>query len=210
MTRTYRERVKHLLGSLSPDLWVLDALWSRPRLWHKELFDAVHGTRQGETVGSDCYEKDIGEGCSEVDNLARSNVKLINVFLHFVRTLPLDLIPLTRHPKQTTQERRRQRVMSHLISPILPGSVSAYVKFDKPTGTSPPSTASADLAVKARSIPRTALSKNCWLEDWHRLFALFTSPLQLHVGVLLLCAKQNSLETMSPSTPLKKTVWHLR
>ena len=36
--------------------------------------------------------------------------------------------------------------MSHLISPILPGSVSAYVKFDKPTGTSLPSTASADLA----------------------------------------------------------------
>ena len=135
----------------------------------------------------------------------------------FWHTLPLDLIPLTRHPKQTTQERRRQRVMSHLISPILPGSVSAYVKFDKPTGTSLPSTASADLAVKARSIPRTALSKNCWLEDWHRLFVLFTSPMQLHVGVcvpgvsvsVLLCAKQNSFETMSPSTPLKATVLHL-
>ena len=99
--------------------------------------------------------------------------------------------------------------MSHLISPMLPGSVSAYVKFDKPTGTSTPSTASADLAVKARSIPRTALSKNCWLEDWHRLFSLFKSPAQLHVGVLLLCAKQNSFETMSPSTPLKATILQL-
>ena len=157
--RTYRERVEHLLGSFSPDLWVRDALWTSPCLWHKELFDAFEGTIQGQTVGSDCYEKDIGEGCCEVDNLARSNVKQMCLIL--LPTLPLDLIPLTRHPKQTTQERRRQRVMSHLISPILPGSVSAYVKFDKPTVTSSPSTASADLAVKARSIPRTALSKNC-------------------------------------------------
>ena len=92
-TRTYGERVEHLLGSLSPDLRVLDALWSTPRLWHKELSDAVHGTIQGETVGSDCYEKDIGEGCCEVDNLARSNGKQM-CFIHFLAHLAAGFDPL--------------------------------------------------------------------------------------------------------------------
>ena len=50
---------------------VCDRLGPAPRFRHEELFDAVQGTWQGESVGGDRYEEDVGEGGREVDHLGK-------------------------------------------------------------------------------------------------------------------------------------------
>ena len=64
------QRIEHLLGRLPPDLRVGDAVVAGPGLGHEQLLDAVVSPVQGESVGGDGDEKDVGEGGAEVDDLA--------------------------------------------------------------------------------------------------------------------------------------------
>ena len=104
---------------------VLDGVGTTPGSGHEQNLDTLESSVLEQGVDHEGDEEQVGEGGGEVDNLAAGfdslNCAAITQSILILHTYS----PLTRQRQTTVHDSSRHRVMSHLISPMLPGSVRA-------------------------------------------------------------------------------------
>lgn len=146
--------------------------------WGHKIQDAVWGSRKLHIIDEQSQQDEVGKYCCEVHNLQNTTVfrALVNIPDEFemasmIITLPVDLMPLTKHKNMMTQPRRRQPKSSQR----------------RPPGSSMPLVFSRTLWLKwnKRSSPRTIskvifINKTATIQD-SSLKELLAGGLQLSV-----------------------------